>query len=46
MDNWFKQTKSSFFFIKITQTNFGEVQASYWDKETLQKCKKAGIELL
>ncbi len=30
----------------LGRAHIGEVQASYWDKETLEQCKKLGIELL
>ena len=30
----------------LGRAHIGEVQASYWDKETLEKCKKQKIELL
>lgn len=30
----------------LGRAHIGEVQASYWDKETIQSCKVKGIELL
>ena len=30
----------------LGRAHIGEVQASYWDKKTLEDCKKLGIELL
>lgn len=30
----------------LARAHIGEVQASYWDKETLEDCKKKEIELL
>ena len=30
----------------LGRAHIGEVQASYWDKETLEDCKKKEIELL
>lgn len=30
----------------LGRIHIGEVQASYWDKDTLEKCKKLGIKLL
>lgn len=30
----------------MKRAHIGEVQASYWDKETLETCQKRGIELL
>ena len=30
----------------LGRAHIGEVQASYWDKETLEQCKRLGIELL
>ena len=30
----------------LGRAHIGEVQASYWDKETIEKCKKLKIELL
>lgn len=30
----------------LGRAHIGEVQASYWDRETLDQCKKLGIELL
>jgi len=30
----------------LGRAHIGEVQASYWDKDTVKKCKKMGIELL
>lgn len=30
----------------LGRAHIGEVQSSYWDKETQEKCKKLGIELL
>ena len=30
----------------LGRAHIGEVQASYWDKATVEKCKKLGIELL
>lgn len=29
----------------LGRAHIGEVQASYWDKETLEQCKKYKIEL-
>lgn len=30
----------------LQKAHVGEVQASVWDKETLQQCESAGIEIL
>lgn len=30
----------------LCRAHIGEVQASYWDKDTIKKCEKLGIELL
>ncbi|MBO5884866.1 MAG: aspartate--ammonia ligase, partial [Clostridia bacterium] len=30
----------------LGRAHIGEVQASYWDKQTLSECKKIGVELL
>ena len=30
----------------LGRAHIGEVQASYWDEETLKECEKQGIELL
>ena len=30
----------------LGRVHIGEVQASYWDKATLEECEKAGVELL
>ena len=30
----------------LGRAHIGEVQASYWDKQTLEQCKKLKIELL
>lgn len=30
----------------LARAHIGEVQASYWDKDTIQECEKLGIELL
>ena len=30
----------------LGRAHIGEVQASYWDKQTIEDCKKAGVELL
>ena len=32
--------------LMLGRAHIGEVQASYWDEETLKTCKKLGIELL
>ena len=30
----------------LGRAHIGEVQASYWDTQTLEQCQKLGIELL
>ena len=30
----------------LGRAHIGEIQASYWDSDTIEKCKKSGIELL
>ena len=30
----------------LEKTHIGEVQASYWNKDTIQKCDEIGVELL
>ena len=32
--------------LMLGRAHIGEVQASYWDKETIQECEKQKIELL
>ncbi len=38
--------QSRLFMLLLGRAHIGEVQASYWDKDTIEQCEKLGVELL